>query len=129
MRPVLQFQLHSDATPPHLSNVPSSANVFSSRSVHRAWLATQARLPAGFRVGTARFSFIPFEVPKPAQMTLTLIALDRPSADFAAVFTRNAFPGAPVVIGRARLADQKGPAGGVVRRGMPPERAGPPAGA
>src|ERR1035438_10583298 len=34
---------------------------------------------------------------------LTLIALDRPTADFAAVFTRNAFPGAPVLVGRARL--------------------------
>jgi glutamate N-acetyltransferase/amino-acid N-acetyltransferase len=101
-----QFQLHTSVTPHHLSIVPSSANVFSSRSVHRAWLATQARLPVGFRVGTTRFTFTPFEVPKPAEMTLTLIALDRPSADFAAVFTRNAFPGAPVVIGRARLAER-----------------------
>ena len=85
--------------------MPSSANAFSSRSVHRAWLATQARLPAGFRVGTTRFAFTPREVPKPAEMTLTLIALDRPTPDFAAVFTRNAFPGAPVVIGRRRLAE------------------------
>ena len=37
-------------------------------------------------------------------MTLTLIALERPTTDFAAVFTRNAFPGAPVIIGRKRLA-------------------------
>jgi N-acetylglutamate synthase/N-acetylornithine aminotransferase len=71
--------------------------LFSSRSVHRAWLATQARLPAGFRVGTTRFPSRRVEAPKPAKMTLTLIALDRPSPDFAAVFTRNAFPGAPVV--------------------------------
>jgi glutamate N-acetyltransferase/amino-acid N-acetyltransferase len=85
--------------------VPSTANAFSSRSVHRAWLATQARLPAGFRVGTTRFAFTPREVPKPAEMTLTLIALDRPTPAFAAVFTRNAFPGAPVVIGRRRLAE------------------------
>jgi glutamate N-acetyltransferase/amino-acid N-acetyltransferase len=85
--------------------VPSSAHVFSSRAVHRAWLATQARLPAGFRAGTARFAFTPREVPKPAEMTLTLIALDRPAPDFAAVFTRNAFPGAPVIIGRQRLAE------------------------
>jgi glutamate N-acetyltransferase/amino-acid N-acetyltransferase len=28
-------------------------------------------------------------------MNLTLIALDRPTPDFAAVFTPNAFPGAP----------------------------------
>jgi glutamate N-acetyltransferase/amino-acid N-acetyltransferase len=89
-----------------LSNVPSSANIFSSRSVHRAWLATQAPLPAGFRVGTTRFAFTPREAPRPAEMTLTLIALDRPSADFAAVFTRNAFPGAPVIVGRRRLAEK-----------------------
>ena len=37
-------------------------------------------------------------------MTLTLIALERPTSDFAAVFTRNAFPGAPVILGRQRLA-------------------------
>ena len=36
-------------------------------------------------------------------MNLTLVALDRPTPDFAAVFTRNAFPGAPVIIGRRRL--------------------------
>ncbi|MDR1498356.1 MAG: bifunctional ornithine acetyltransferase/N-acetylglutamate synthase [Puniceicoccales bacterium] len=36
-------------------------------------------------------------------MTLSLVVVDRPSADFAAVFTRNAFPGAPVVVGRRRL--------------------------
>jgi glutamate N-acetyltransferase/amino-acid N-acetyltransferase len=62
-------------------------------------------LPAGFRVGTARFAFTPREVPKPAEMKLTLLALDRPATDFAAVFTRNAFPGAPVIVGRRRLAE------------------------
>lgn len=83
----------------------STAQVFSSRTVHRAWLATQAALPAGFRVGAGRFAFTPAEAPKPAEMTLTLIALDRPTADFAALFTRNAFPGAPVIIGRRRLLE------------------------
>ena len=83
----------------------STAQVFSSRAVHRAWLATQAALPAGFRIGIARFAFTPAEAPKPAEMTLVLLALDRPSPDFAAVFTRNAFPGAPVIIGRRRLAE------------------------
>ena len=85
--------------------VSSTAQVFSSRVVHRAWLASQAALPAGFRVGTTRLAFTPAEAPKPAEMTLALLALDRPTADFAAVFTRNAFPGAPVLIGRRRLAE------------------------
>jgi glutamate N-acetyltransferase/amino-acid N-acetyltransferase len=81
----------------------STNTVFANRASHRAWLAAQSALPAGFRVGSAKFDFTPAEAPKPARMTLTLIALDRPSPDFAAVFTRNAFPGAPVTVGRARL--------------------------
>ncbi len=76
---------------------------FKDRAAHRAWLAGQSALPSGFRVGVTRFDFTPAEAPKPARMTLTLIALDTPSPDFAAVFTRNAFPGAPVVVGRGRL--------------------------
>jgi glutamate N-acetyltransferase/amino-acid N-acetyltransferase len=83
----------------------STQMTFADRASHRAWLAAQSGLPAGFRVGVSRFDFTPAEAPKPSRMTLTLIALDRPSPDFAAVFTRNAFPGAPVVVGRARLGE------------------------
>ncbi|MDR2430206.1 MAG: bifunctional ornithine acetyltransferase/N-acetylglutamate synthase [Puniceicoccales bacterium] len=78
---------------------------FSSEHQHRAWLATQAALPNGFKTGVTRFNFTPAEAPKPAAMTLTLITLDKPTPDFAAVFTQNAFPGAPVIIGRRRLAE------------------------
>src|SRR4051812_679960 len=79
---------------------------FSSSEAHRAWLAEQSTLPRGFRVGVSRFEFTPFEVAKPARMTLTVIACDEPTPDFAAVFTRNAFPGAPVKIGRERLNER-----------------------
>lgn len=85
--------------------MPSTALTFDSLDAHRAWLASQAALPAGFRVGTTRFEFIPFEVHKPAKMTLTLIALDKPTPSFAAMYTKNAFPGAPVLIGRKRLSE------------------------
>ncbi len=54
-------------------------------------------------MGTTTFEFIPQEAPKPAKMTLTLIALDQPTPNFGAVFTRNALPGAPIIIGRERL--------------------------
>ncbi len=87
--------------------MPSTNLTFVDRTAHRTWLATQAALPAGFRVGTTRFDFTPREAPKPAKMTLTLIALERPTADFAAVFTKNAFPGAPVIVGRQRLGAPK----------------------
>jgi len=76
---------------------------FTSVAEHRAWLQSQAELPRGFRIGTTRLSFTPVEAPKPAQMNICVLALDQPSPDFAAMFTRNAFPGAPVRIGRRRL--------------------------
>ncbi len=83
--------------------MPTTNLTFANRDAHRAWLASQAALPAGFRVGTTRFGFMPKEAPKPAKMTLTLIALDQPTPDFAALFTKNAFPGAPIIVGRSRL--------------------------
>jgi glutamate N-acetyltransferase / amino-acid N-acetyltransferase len=83
--------------------VASTQLVFSSRSEHRAWLEKNSALPTGFKVGTTRFSFTPREAPKPAKMTLTLIALDQPTDAFAAMFTKNAMPGAPVIVGRKRL--------------------------
>ncbi|HEY0713576.1 MAG TPA: bifunctional ornithine acetyltransferase/N-acetylglutamate synthase [Polyangia bacterium] len=76
---------------------------FSSAADQRRFLESQATLPRGFRVGTTRFAFTPVEVAKPAKMTLTVVALDQPTPDFAAVFTRNAICGAPVTIGRTRL--------------------------
>jgi glutamate N-acetyltransferase/amino-acid N-acetyltransferase len=48
---------------------------------------------------------MPREAPKPAKMTLTLLTLDQPTPDFAAVFTKNAFPGAPIIVGRQRLEE------------------------
>ncbi|MGC3997364.1 MAG: bifunctional ornithine acetyltransferase/N-acetylglutamate synthase [Anaeromyxobacter sp.] len=83
--------------------MPTTNLTFPSRAAHRAWLETQAALPQGFRVGTCRFEFVPVEVPKPSRMSLTLVALDQPTEAFGARYTRNAFPGAPVIIGRRRL--------------------------
>ncbi len=85
--------------------MPSTNLTFADRNAHRSWLTSQAALPAGFRVGTTRFEFMPREAPKPAKMTLTLIALDQPTSIFAAAFTRNAFPGAPIIVGRQRLKE------------------------
>ncbi len=81
----------------------STALEFTSHAARLNWLTSQAALPPGFRVGSARFAFTPVEVPKAARMTLTLITCDQPTDRFAACFTRNAFPGAPVLIGRQRL--------------------------
>ena len=50
--------------------------------------AVHARLPVGFRVGTASFRFVPEEAPLPNTMTLTLIVPDEPTESWGAVFTR-----------------------------------------
>jgi glutamate N-acetyltransferase / amino-acid N-acetyltransferase len=81
----------------------STSLTFASRAEHRAWLEAQSALPEGFRAGTTALEFVPVEVPKPGRMQLAILALDRPTDAFAARFTRNAFPGAPVVVGRRRL--------------------------
>jgi glutamate N-acetyltransferase / amino-acid N-acetyltransferase len=91
--------------------MPSTSLTFASRAEHRAWLESQAALPGGFRAGSASLEFVPQEVPKPSRMDLALLVLDRPTSAFAAKFTRNAFPGAPVLVGRARL---DGPALGAI---------------
>ncbi|NKB68112.1 MAG: arginine biosynthesis protein ArgJ [Candidatus Latescibacteria bacterium] len=46
---------------------------------------------------------MPKEATEQASMTVTAIVCDEPSASFGAVFTRNAFPGAPVILGRQLL--------------------------
>lgn len=91
--------------PPRGSAIPSTHLTFSSAERHREWLEHQSALPRGFRVGRTRLEFTPAEVAKPAKMNLTLLALDEPTPSFAALFTRNAFPGAPVLIGRERLKE------------------------
>lgn len=75
---------------------------FDSSEAHRAFLRSQSALPKGFRVSTTALEFMPVEVHKPARMTLTLIALDEPTDAFALMFTKNAFPGAPILVGRKR---------------------------
>ena len=67
-------------------------------------LSKNAKLPAGFKVGAARFNFEPFEVAgKILPMNVTIIALDQPTPVFAALFTSNKFPGGPILVGMNNL--------------------------
>jgi glutamate N-acetyltransferase/amino-acid N-acetyltransferase len=70
-------------------------------------LSLRAGLPLGFRVSTATVEFIPREIPAktPYALNLGFINLESESDSFAAVFTRNSLPGAPVIIGRKRLQE------------------------
>jgi glutamate N-acetyltransferase/amino-acid N-acetyltransferase len=66
----------------------------------------RSELPAGFRCSTTSFRFFPFEKPveEPLPMNMSLVLADEATASFGAVFTRNRFPGAPVIIGKKRCA-------------------------
>ncbi len=80
-------------------------STYANAEQYLASLAPHAVLPEGFRVGTQSLEFSPQEVPdRTAKMTMTLIALDKPTDKFAAMFTSNSFPGAPVLVGRKRIA-------------------------
>jgi glutamate N-acetyltransferase/amino-acid N-acetyltransferase len=78
---------------------------YRSEAEYLRALEGRSALPEGFRCSVQEISFRPREreSAEPLKMNLSLLLLDRPTPDFAAVFTRNLFPGAPVVIGRSRL--------------------------
>lgn len=90
---------------PNNSQSNPSPLIFDDAAAHRSWLRSQAALPRGFRVGSTALQFVPMEFGKEVSMRLTMLALDRPTTAFAAMFTRNAFPGAPVLVGRRRLSE------------------------
>lgn len=79
---------------------------YSSEGEYEAALSAESGLPEGFRVGTTGFLFSPIEAAKgtTAKMNITVIVADKPSSSWAAVLTRNAFCGAPIKVGRARIA-------------------------
>jgi glutamate N-acetyltransferase/amino-acid N-acetyltransferase len=78
---------------------------YDSESSYLRQLETRAVLPDGFRCAAREIRFSPRErrTREPLRMNLSLILLDEETPDFGAVFTRNKFPGAPVLIGRERL--------------------------
>jgi glutamate N-acetyltransferase / amino-acid N-acetyltransferase len=71
-------------------------------------LERRSVLPEGFMSSTSSISFFPEEKPssKPYKMNLSLILADEPTELFGAVFTRNALPGMPVIVGRKRLEEE-----------------------
>ncbi|MCK5736409.1 MAG: bifunctional ornithine acetyltransferase/N-acetylglutamate synthase, partial [Spirochaetaceae bacterium] len=68
-----------------------------------------AILPDGFQTAVVPLEFIPPEIPEAGKqsMNLALIRLEESTESFAGVFTRNAFPGWPVLLGR-NLLDSPG---------------------
>ncbi len=86
---------------------------FTSIEEYEAYLERGAILPEGVSSSRCALSFFPKELAvagetgKPYQMNLTLLSLDEPTESFSALFTRNAFPGHPVVIGRELVREKR----------------------
>lgn len=80
---------------------------FDSKETYLKSLADQDALPIGFQLGSSSLKFVPEEAQEMGElpMKLTVICLDEATDKVAAVFTQNAFPGAPVKLGRRRMAE------------------------
>jgi glutamate N-acetyltransferase/amino-acid N-acetyltransferase len=80
---------------------------YRSAEDYLADLEKRAVLPKGFRTATTNLMFVPKERPvkQPLPMRLNLLLLEEATAAFGGVFTRNAFPGAPVLLGKELLGE------------------------
>ena len=78
---------------------------YSSAAEYEKDLEGRGALPRGFRTSSRRFQFHPVELPgdRLYPMDLTLIELPDGTDAAAGIFTRNAFPGAPVILCRERI--------------------------
>lgn len=80
---------------------------FENKESYLEYLESVSALPKGFATGTATGTFVSVEAPAmgPLPIKATVIHLtEAPTDNWAAVFTSNKFPGAPVIVGRERLA-------------------------
>ncbi len=70
--------------------------------------------PEGFRFAVVRLEFRPAEkeTVEPLRMDLSAALLDEPTESFAGVFTRNRYPGAPILVAKERM--KRGRSGGVL---------------
>ena len=82
---------------------------FLSFEAFKEDLEGKGELPQGFRLASSSLSFVPEEAEEMGKlpMRLTVICLDEPTDRVAAVFTQNAFPGAPVKLGKRRLIEKQ----------------------
>jgi len=88
-------------------DTPATFPEFSSKEDYINFLEGASGLPKGFATGTASGTFVSVEAPKLGKLPIkgTIIQLTNgPTNNWAAVYTSNRFPGAPVIVGRKRLA-------------------------
>eukprot|EP00934_Nitzschia_sp_Nitz4_P005805 Nitzschia sp. Nitz4//scaffold6_size259037//188375//189953//NITZ4_001100-RA/size259037-augustus-gene-0.299-mRNA-1//1//CDS//3329556971//5795//frame0 len=103
----LSSELRAAATE---ASTPKDFPEFADESAYISYLENYAALPKGFATGTADGTFVSAEAPSLGNLKIraTVIHLpEGPTDNWAACFTSNKFPGAPVLVGRKRLAEKK----------------------
>lgn len=88
-------------------DTPVTLPEFKNKEEYLKFMEGKAALPQGFATGTAKGTFVSVEAPAMGNLPIrgTVIQLtDGPTDNWAAVFTSNKFPGAPVKVGRKRLS-------------------------
>jgi glutamate N-acetyltransferase/amino-acid N-acetyltransferase len=91
-------------------DTPTQLPDFADRSEYLSYMESVSALPQGFATGTADGTFVSVEAPGMGKLPIrgTVIYLtDAPTESWAAVFTKNQFPGAPVLVGKQRVKDGK----------------------
>jgi len=89
-------------------DTPVTLPEFENQEAYLEYMKGVSALPKGFATGTAKGIFVSKEAPAMGNLPIkgTIIHLtEGPAENWAAVFTSNKFPGAPVIVGRQRLAD------------------------
>mmetsp|Transcript_23444 Transcript_23444/g.27119 ORF Transcript_23444/g.27119 Transcript_23444/m.27119 type:complete len:500 (-) Transcript_23444:1061-2560(-) len=89
------------------SDTPETLPEYSTVEEYLAYMKTVSDLPKGFATGTSDGTFISVEAPGLGNLKIraTIIQLtEGPTDSWAACFTSNKFPGAPIIVGRKRLA-------------------------
>lgn len=78
---------------------------FNSKEAYYQALEAQGSLPEDFFVATTSLEFFPKEKKSANayKMNLSLFYTKNPTSAFSAMYTRNKFPGAPVIVGRELL--------------------------
>eukprot|EP00548_Thalassiothrix_antarctica_P006579 CAMPEP_0194130030 /NCGR_PEP_ID=MMETSP0152-20130528/1197_1 /TAXON_ID=1049557 /ORGANISM="Thalassiothrix antarctica, Strain L6-D1" /LENGTH=462 /DNA_ID=CAMNT_0038824445 /DNA_START=178 /DNA_END=1566 /DNA_ORIENTATION=+ len=94
------------------AGTPSELPTFSSEKEYIEYMSSSdiSQLPKGFAIGTSEGKFVSVEAPSMGELPIkcTVISLtEGPTDNWAAVFTTNKFPGAPVKIGRSRLKEDR----------------------
>ena len=82
---------------------------YSDLASYSAALDDRGNAPVGFHCAVTSIDFRPAEreTTEPLTMNLSAVVLDEPTRSFSGMFTKNRFPGAPVILCRERIAGSR----------------------